>query len=498
MMSSVSSTAARWLRPTCLLARSSVLVLVFLLASGARAATLIVPDQYPSIAAAIAASTPGDSVVIHPGIYFERLAVAHDLTLMGLGSGTILDGEFKTTASLVHIFNSARVNLIELTLRYGAAPGAGAIAADGGTELRLDKIVIDNNGGSCTDGRSGTGGVVADRLYATRCQFTGNIGGAYGSGALAFDQGELRDCVFAENFSTGHPMCGGGPGAVTAFGDCLFERCHFEDNVGEGPQALAVHGKATLRDSEFTNHRTFTFSSSVVDLFGPATIERCRFTGTRNGGLPIIEALDSLDLLESTFTNNIWSGMLVLAFGPVRMTGCLMARNENHSGLEAQSTAIIEGCTFADPIGYATGVRAQGELTVRRSIFARIRGGAAITCSPGVKNDIDCNDLWDNDVDYLSCDPGPNDIAADPLFCSPAGGDYRLNAASPCAPPNSPAECGLIGALGVGCGALASRKALPPGTQGSRSVPTRFGWKQSSSSRVGNLGASTSSIRLGE
>lgn len=45
------------------------------------------------------------------------------------------------------------------------------------------------------------------------------------------------------------------------------------------------------------------------------------------------------------------------------------------------------------------------------------------------------------------CDGG----VADPLFCSPPAGDFTLAQASPCAPPNSPAGCGLIGALGVGC-----------------------------------------------
>ena len=44
-------------------------------------------------------------------------------------------------------------------------------------------------------------------------------------------------------------------------------------------------------------------------------------------------------------------------------------------------------------------------------------------------------------------------IAADPLFCAPAIGNYALDAASPCAPEQAPAGCGLIGAIGVGCGA---------------------------------------------
>ncbi len=38
------------------------------------------------------------------------------------------------------------------------------------------------------------------------------------------------------------------------------------------------------------------------------------------------------------------------------------------------------------------------------------------------------------------------------MFCDAGGGDFTLNAQSPCAPANSPAGCDLIGALPVGCG----------------------------------------------
>jgi hypothetical protein len=42
-------------------------------------------------------------------------------------------------------------------------------------------------------------------------------------------------------------------------------------------------------------------------------------------------------------------------------------------------------------------------------------------------------------------------FSADPLFCDPTHDDFTLAATSPCAPENSPGECGLIGAWPVGC-----------------------------------------------
>jgi hypothetical protein len=43
-------------------------------------------------------------------------------------------------------------------------------------------------------------------------------------------------------------------------------------------------------------------------------------------------------------------------------------------------------------------------------------------------------------------------VSSDPLFCDLSNDDFQVNAASPCAPENSPTGCDLIGALRVGCG----------------------------------------------
>ena len=45
-------------------------------------------------------------------------------------------------------------------------------------------------------------------------------------------------------------------------------------------------------------------------------------------------------------------------------------------------------------------------------------------------------------------------FSADPLFCAPEQGDFTLSSQSPCLPGNHPdgVDCGVIGALGEGCG----------------------------------------------
>lgn len=58
--------------------------------------TLLVPDDYPTIQAAVDASRPGDLVLIEPGVYRESVTVTtNDIVIRGVDrNGVILDGEY--------------------------------------------------------------------------------------------------------------------------------------------------------------------------------------------------------------------------------------------------------------------------------------------------------------------------------------------------------------------------------------------------------------------
>ena len=75
---------------------------------------------------------------------------------------------------------------------------------------------------------------------------------------------------------------------------------------------------------------------------------------------------------------------------------------------------------------------------------------------------ISCSDVFGNtDGDWVGCLSGQGTLngnfSADPLFCNRSEYDLTLAAYSPCLPGNHPAgwDCGLIGALGQGCGPVA-------------------------------------------
>jgi hypothetical protein len=105
----------------------------------------------------------------------------------------------------------------------------------------------------------------------------------------------------------------------------------------------------------------------------------------------------------------------------------------------AQSRLIIGGVGPATP-----------KLT--GNIFSQTR----ISCGEGAAPTFTCNDSWQSTYEGICSNPTgtDNNFSADPLFCDPSSRNYGLLPGSPCLPENSPAGCGLIGALGS-CDVLA-------------------------------------------
>ena len=96
------------------------------------------------------------------------------------------------------------------------------------------------------------------------------------------------------------------------------------------------------------------------------------------------------------------------------------------------------------------------QLIATHTIIAFSTDGGAVFCPPGADVALDCCDLFGNaEGDWTGGIAGQygvsGNISADPLFCDPENGDFRLNQGSPCAPDQNP-DCGGIGAWPVGCG----------------------------------------------
>jgi parallel beta-helix repeat protein len=121
---------------------------------------------------------------------------------------------------------------------------------------------------------------------------------------------------------------------------------------------------------------------------------------------------------------------------------------------DGQTNPTIIGNTVA---GNWSGIQAWSlSPVIRNNIVVNSTSGCGISCGSESNPVIGCNNVWNNaggNYEGLPDQTGSNgNICEDPLFCGPynAQEPYTLLSESPCAPAQQP-ECGLIGALGVGC-----------------------------------------------
>jgi hypothetical protein len=113
-----------------------------------------VPQDYPTIQGAIAAASDGDSVLVSPGTYPERIDfLGKTITVESTGGpvATVIDGgQMGTVVSLAAASGQTPI-LRGFTVRNGYAfPGPGGVSAFGGPALIGGNIITDNLG--CSGG----------------------------------------------------------------------------------------------------------------------------------------------------------------------------------------------------------------------------------------------------------------------------------------------------------------------------------------------------------
>ncbi len=222
-----------------------VVGLVLLLAPAlAGAATVHVPDDATTIAAALAVAQPGDTVLVACGTYRETdLAMPSGVVLRGetgdpacvvidaAWSGPILSCEAADPATLVE----------GLTFTRGYTPGSGTVTCLGGAPVFRRCRFLENMSG-------GDGGAFYCRDAAPvleECEFTGNIATGGSGGAVASRQSHplLRDCVFRENRTAGWG------GALYASGASpRLEKCELTGNEAYYGGGIATAGAALVLD----------------------------------------------------------------------------------------------------------------------------------------------------------------------------------------------------------------------------------------------------------
>lgn len=81
----------------------------------AEPSTIIVPDDYATIQAAIGNSTQGDTVLVKSGIYYETLVITRSITLIGEGRNTTFIDAGNATENIIYI-NANNVSVEGFTI----------------------------------------------------------------------------------------------------------------------------------------------------------------------------------------------------------------------------------------------------------------------------------------------------------------------------------------------------------------------------------------------
>jgi len=303
----------------------------------------------------------------------------------------------------------------------------GAIFDYGSSPSITGSTFTDNRGHGPTNYRFGGAVCIINSNYAviTDCVFEGNeIHGYSGfGGALAVHVAgaTVTSCVFSSNTATGETVgCGGGVycynqdgggGPAASFDDCVF----IGNRGDQGGGMCCQHTRAPIRQCTFLDNRARIGGGAFVSHH-PGPFSDCVVAG--NGA-------------------ETYGGGLFLGSGTGSVTNVTVGRNTalHGSGLYCSANAAPY---------------------IANSIIAFNAFGGALQCNEDVGSlMLSCCDLYGNGGgDWVGCIAGfegiDGNLCEDPLFCGVLEGDFSIDAASPCAPGNNP-QCGLIGALGVGC-----------------------------------------------
>lgn len=258
------------------------------------------------------------------------------------------------------------------------------------------------------------------------------------------------------------------------FEDCIIDcegmpaEPHRAFFLGNAPGSFCEIEGITFQHADAPRTPGFGFGGAIYAERAPIRIVACRFRNNRaDGGAGVLSLFEPIELEDCLFERNTAEGgAAVAALNGGRIERCTFVENIGaHNGgavVVNSGTLLVTGSTFFRNQGAGSSINAvdpapPGHVTLIVENTLMIDGiGRPVDCIEFPHIEIYCCDLYGNDGgDWAGCiseHQGINgNLSADPLFCDPLNGDFRLSADSPCAPEQAP-DCGLIGAWPVGCG----------------------------------------------
>jgi hypothetical protein len=422
---------------------SLVVMTELLVAPLCPAATIHVPEDSPTVLAAVDLAMPGDSVLVGPGVWTDaatRTVVARNGTFLITAcafprGGVVIRGE---GAGLTTLDAAGSVTGFPVVICLIERSGQGI--------LHVESMSLTGAGASVGEGRA-LAATYSDGVEARSCRFEGNVASSGAAVGVLGCPLTMADCDVIEN------TCIAGVVRVDLTPVTL-SGCRFEGNSGRCLQ-----------------------TNFDVGSFVPAIIQDCEFVENRGRGTGVCLNLQNVHgyaVEGNVFLRNVaeeFSGAAVRAYGSSGVIrGNIFAFDSCYAGntnggavrIEGGSTATSSntfvGChAGVSGAAFAAGFGASGEFT--RNAATQSTGCAAVILAEGTSIMSGCNLFWQNPLGEYEGGVGwsGTDLVADPLFCDPENLDFTVQSDSPCILPPTP-SCAPIGAMGVGCGMVSVRE----------------------------------------
>lgn len=155
------------------------------------------PTHFVTIAAALAAAGPGESIAVASGTYAEKVVIAEDVTLVGRCAAEVVIVAPPTSAPAVALLPGAAASVRGVTVRGGSP----AFRVPSGASLVLEDALVDGAGNEGLRVPGGTVTVVRSVVRAT----APSTPGSQTIGVMAYDGAEvtIRESALSDNIEAG-------------------------------------------------------------------------------------------------------------------------------------------------------------------------------------------------------------------------------------------------------------------------------------------------------